>query len=377
MSWLKHHRLSEKHACQAELYLRQGDLESAANAYHEAAVAEQQALDAVAPDKTRTLGLMAVGTVALYYKARRHEEAQNLAHSLLAAGNLPEFAELDIQDILVSIWDEAAWEQRASTLSSKQLEFTLLGYDVHQGAAPIQEVERVTQNVGPLLHRVAELANGNAFRLSGRAPADISNHYRTWAVQTPPGSYRFAIALEGPREPALLPDTRASHDDVVAKALEILDVGAQGSSEDLKPLIPDPLYRKDLLELARDLSPIGHGVDRVEIRGTTSPQPVALTTDSRDWFASMIRATDQEIADTEPIPVQLHGSLRALNLERHWIQIFAGNQQFRITEVADELDDEIASLTNQEVVVAALRQPNGELKFQRIAPTDKSSPTLA
>ncbi len=79
MSWIEHHRASEKAAAQAEAALRGSDQSRARTLYAEAADAERQALAALDTSKARTLGISAVSAASLYYKAARFPDAESVA----------------------------------------------------------------------------------------------------------------------------------------------------------------------------------------------------------------------------------------------------------------------------------------------------------
>ena len=69
MTWLEHHKESERFASDAEIASHQGDPALAQQLYAKAAQAEERALRDVVLDKSRTYGITAVSAVALYYKS--------------------------------------------------------------------------------------------------------------------------------------------------------------------------------------------------------------------------------------------------------------------------------------------------------------------
>ena len=107
MSWLEHHAASEQHAA-AEAEAGSGNRALAQQLYAKAA--EAQALEALAPAKTRTYGITAVSAVALYHKAARSEPAVALARRCLASDKLPGFARRQLGDLLDAIANGAAPE---------------------------------------------------------------------------------------------------------------------------------------------------------------------------------------------------------------------------------------------------------------------------
>jgi hypothetical protein len=103
MSWHEHHRQSEQFASQAQVLIWQGEVEAAKQSYAIAAEAETLALIDLEPEKTRTLGITAVSAVALWFKAKEFAKAKELAYQWLASHQLPEFAIVQLEEILREI----------------------------------------------------------------------------------------------------------------------------------------------------------------------------------------------------------------------------------------------------------------------------------
>jgi hypothetical protein len=103
MSWLEHHRQSEQFASDAEVLHRQGELAAARKSYALAAEAEVQALAFIAAHEHRTFGITAVSAVALLFKARNFLKAKQVAYQCLSTQTLPNFAIVQLEEILKEI----------------------------------------------------------------------------------------------------------------------------------------------------------------------------------------------------------------------------------------------------------------------------------
>ncbi len=66
----------------------------------------------------------------------------------------------------------------------------------------------------------------------------------------------------------------------------------------------------------------------------------------------MVTPTAPEIGVTE---VVLHGILRAVNLDKDWIEVSVDGTSHHITGVAEALDDVIGPMVNRRVAVRAQR----------------------
>ena len=103
MTWLEHHKQSERFASDAEIASNHGDRALAQQLYAKAAQAEEQALREVDPAKSRTYGITAVSMVALYYKAGQSTAARILAQRCLSSNALPDFTRRQLDDLLDTI----------------------------------------------------------------------------------------------------------------------------------------------------------------------------------------------------------------------------------------------------------------------------------
>lgn len=106
MTWIDHHRLSERCAGEAEALLREGRAEEAQERYALSAEAEEKALHELAPSKARTYGITAVSAASLYFKGRRLADAERVAMAGIRFAQLPQFARHQLRHILQVVWAE-------------------------------------------------------------------------------------------------------------------------------------------------------------------------------------------------------------------------------------------------------------------------------
>ena len=101
MSWLKHHRESERFASEAQLARREDRRQDAEDLYLRAADAEVQAITELSPSKARTLGISVVSAASLYYKAAQYSQAKEVAERWLGEA-IPSFAKDQLRSLLRS-----------------------------------------------------------------------------------------------------------------------------------------------------------------------------------------------------------------------------------------------------------------------------------
>lgn len=110
MSWLEHHTRSEEYADLAEEFARLHEHDRAVEYYRMAAEAEAHALIGLDLTKTRTVGITAVSTASLWFKAGDFRKAEQIAHQWLATDLLPDFAIKQLQALLQVIWSQEAFK---------------------------------------------------------------------------------------------------------------------------------------------------------------------------------------------------------------------------------------------------------------------------
>ena len=94
------HRHAELLMGRADQASVEGRTQDAARLNCEAAQLEAQVFDMLPLDRPRTRGVTAISSVALYRKGKALNQAIRQAEAFLAPGNLPEFARLDLEEMI-------------------------------------------------------------------------------------------------------------------------------------------------------------------------------------------------------------------------------------------------------------------------------------
>ena len=192
MTWLEQHRLSERYASDAEVAKLRGEHAQVQELYAIAAQHEESALDAIASDKPRTYGIVAVSAVALHFKATEFAEAKTLAYRCLASQRLPEFATRQIEDMLQSIMRK----QANVHLDDAQMLVSLKGGAILYGGAPLGLIVEKSQKMRSLIYRTTEYLKNVPHRRRGEPSKEIKEAYRPWIFQAEPGSYQFMVSVQ-------------------------------------------------------------------------------------------------------------------------------------------------------------------------------------
>ena len=353
MSWIEHHESSERLASQTEMAVRENRRDEALALYARAADAEERAVADLDRSKTRTVGVSAVSAAALHYKANRLARAEQAAIRWLGFDRLPAFARDQLQLLLQSIWSERVRERAGARFARGEVLISVQGGEVVPGGAPLDLIADKVTTVRSIFHRTAEFLSGLAHRRRGVPSRHVQESCRPWLFQTAPGSYQFAVAIQEEYQPNFLEPELRSPREVADCFLRILRVGIDDPEESFAKVVPPPDYRSTFLKLTRNLAPDGKTCDRLEIRSPAESKPLSLDTDVRRNLGRVIRKTRQENETPTARPERLRGVLRAVHLDKDWLELTIGSKHIRVDAVTEEADDVIGPLVNRPVIVYA------------------------
>jgi hypothetical protein len=367
VSWNQHHSRSESLASDAEAASRGGDTDRADELYREAAQAESQAFDQLTTDKPRTRGITAVSAVSLWCKAREYATAEKLAHRYLADSTFQPFAEVQLRELLESIWTSIATEQCGIRFVRGDALVSVKGGQIIHGGAPLDLIIRKVEGIQAVLFRTVEMLLGRPFRKRGGPEQDVQAMFKPWLFQAPAGSYQFAVRVQEPVQGHLWQHERPSFERVTSTFFDVLRASSSDPEAGLSLIVPDPQYREAFLSLSRNLAPTGKTFDRLEIRDVSLPgAPVAsFVVETRRQINAALRSSRPPrptmSADEE---VTLQGVLRAVHLDEDWLEVTTETPpvvHIRVEEAGDALDDVVGPMVNRRVVVKAIRRGSRHL----------------
>jgi hypothetical protein len=121
------------------------------------------------------------------------------------------------------------------------------------------------------------------------------------------------------------------------------------------------------LKLSRNLAPTGKTFDSIELRAATSETPISLTPEARTAINHTLkksRPVDTQVAGD--IEEELTGTLRALDLEKEFLNVIIDGQALHIVGLGDAMDDVIGPMVNKSVKVRVVRGSKGPIRFRDI-----------
>jgi hypothetical protein len=362
MTWDLHHSRSERLAADGELAARAGNRAAAEELYRKAADAETEALDHVAGNKARTLGITAVSAIALWYKGHELSQAEKLAHRYLGAGDLPEFAQAQIRELLTLIWTTRSAEATGVRFVPGDVLVSVKGGDVVYGGAPLDLIIRKVEGVQAVLLRTVEMLLGRQFRRHGGPPADIQSMFRPWLFQAPAGSYQFAVRVQEPAQRDLWESERPKIDQITQKFFQVLHASATDPEAQLEAVVPDKQYREAFLNLSRNLAPTGKTFERLDVRDGGAPTTIIASFEPgtrQELNAALRRSKPARVATAADLPETIRGTLRALHLDQDWLEVTTLDdpaQHIKIEQAGEALDDVVGPMVNRLVNVSVLKR---------------------
>lgn len=370
MSWLDHHRRSEQAASEAHELLRSSQFDRATAKFREAAEFEERALSELDPSKLRTLGILAVSCASLWYKTREYERSAKLSITVLSDHGISEFAANELQSLLQAIWTERSMRRAGISFLPGQVTVSVSGGDVVVGAAPLDLVVNKVQTIQAMFYRTIELIRGMDHRSRGDPRKEIRDQCRPWLFQAAPGSYQFAVAIREPEQQDFF-RSDVNPSAVASKFLAIVKASAAGEETALAEAVPDRQYRSTFLKLSRNLAPSGKTFTRLEVRAAGDINPIVFNTDSRAIIGEALSEYVQapsSVGGRERTVIR--GVLRAVHLDKDWLEVVSDGQAFRVKGLQDTIDDVIGPMVNKQVEVQASRY-RGALRFIDIVATEE------
>ncbi len=356
-------------ASRAHDALKRGDHDEARLLFAKAAREEAAAFRTVDASKPRTRGILAISATSLWYKAGNLECAEQFAHEAFGSADLPTFARQDLRELIQAIWNEQAQKESGVSFVSGQVLVSVKGGEIVTGGAPLDLILSKVQIVQNLFYRTVEYLIDAPLRIRGAAAKEIQDRYRPWLFQSVPGSYQFAVAVQKSDQPDLFPGDQIEPEALTAKFLQIVKACSEDPSVGLQEIVTKPDYRQTFLKMTRNLAPSGNSFSQMEIRGAGDSGPVILSPDSRKIISQTLRPQTSP-STTEGSETVLRGNLRALDLDKDWLEIAVDGGTRRVSGLSEAVDDLIGPMVNHDVIVRVRRGRGKQLLFVDIEQDD-------
>jgi hypothetical protein len=359
------HTTAQELSARAAALLAEGRAQEAQRLFAEAAKHEATALASVPPEKTRTRSVLSVSVASLLHKGGLLDEAERAIFYYLASADLDGWADTQLRELLQVVTDELLLLTTLSRrYSGESITVSLRGGEIGVGTGPLNLILEKATGIRSLLYRMAEWVGQFPLRRHGPPPKELLDLVQARATEPVAGSYRLEIKFTEPIQPDLFQHTRVPPAELSERLFNFLECLTTGTPERLEDLVPQPDYRKALLQLTRNIVPGGRRVREIGIyrKKDDHLQSVYLT----DALPEKIRdaiPSYPEISTEEP--KSYRGVLRALHLDRNWLTLtLEDGTHITCDTVPEMLDDVVGPMVNRHVLVTGpLRQKRGKSRL--------------
>jgi hypothetical protein len=290
------------------------------------------------------------------YKGRLYEEAELEIFRFLGSRELCDFANQQLRELLDVVIDERlVVHDLKQRYSGDVVTVSLRGGEIGFGTGPLDVILSKAAAFRSLTYRVAEWLARHPFRTRGNPSSELLSALQIRAGQATAGSYRLDMRLAEPSQQRMFETPYPRAEAVSDVLFEFLERVTRGSPEDVENLVPDPAYRRALLELTKSVAPGGKRVDEVNFHRYTRDrlQTVYLT----PAVSIKVRAALPRRAEGERLTIEVKGVLRALHLDANWLELSLGDgPNERCDTVDDLLDDVVGPMVNHEVLVRGVKR---------------------
>ena len=160
--------------------------------------------------------------------------------------------------------------------------------------------------------------------------------------------------------------------DLVAhQFLEILRATASEDPKVLEAIVPKAEYRTAFLKLSRNLAPTGTSFESIELRDASSSTAIAFTPEARKQINQSIKSSQPpSVHDARSTEEEIVGTLRAVDLEKDFLDVVVDGKSVHIVGLGDALDDVIGPMVNKAVKVQIARDAKGTVRLRDIEPNE-------
>lgn len=343
---------SEELALHAEQASSREQRDEAARLFAEAAALESQVAREVPTAQARLRSILAISSMALWYKSGDFDQAESEAYWFLSRGEgLTAEGKRDLCDLLERCWREREIQKRIGRNSELvPLEVRVEGSAVSHGLAPVQTTRDVSQLITSALTRTAELRLGAPFRDRGLPGPAFQAAFRIFEAPAFAGSYVLRFYLASGPQPTLPGIRPLDPSSLVANFLELARAAERDAAR-VAALVPESRYREAILRCFRDVAPDGRSVSQLSLGSSTwklAKGSATLRPEHR------VRLTEAIIADLSiDHPIEETGTLMAVNLKakRPSFTIVRDGDTFTFHARPGRFDDTIGPMLKQTVRV--------------------------
>ena len=369
MDWLDHHRESERLSFRASDARRENDRDKMSRLLRQAASAEEKAIETLSTGQPKTWNATAISIASLYLQAGDLDVAEERALQFLLSEKTSGYGHIRLRELLKLIWAEGRRIEHQGE-RSEAVVVEIGGNNRPPLGIPLNDLVSSAQHVKSSLYRTAELRRALPFssysqvhRGLGAKPCDLTvigiDDY---------GDYYSVLIQEMPiRQYALGEDIDPL--PLVDAFFNIADAAIESPSEALPEFVPDPAYRRRILEAFHKLAPSGRTIDFVGVRANDDSRGISLNPDTKRNLLSERKALDEQERSNKLRAGIIRGTLIGFDSQVGTIKLDSGDGEKLIVRVGKTVVEAyLEQIEDRKVEVHVAEDQTGRLLFRGLAP---------
>lgn len=295
------------------------------------------------------------GTLALDCNQLR--KAEQIVAKALSRDPPPEIAK-ELRSLLEQINFRNHMKLKGVTLGLDELQLSLAGQAVGPGIVGLGEIMERVDSCSRLIYRIVERRRNLPFRERGPMLRKIKQGYEPLISVPRAASFAVTLKLSQPAGQLHLPlDTS----EIVDEFMDLMEFLNNSGVAQVQERIPDHVYLRNFIELAKKIAPDG---DRVSLVGFTSVR------NGKERFVEMTTPASElpipHVGESEPVelePVEVVGTLLfadATSHESNEIRIVDGQGKSHVVDVPEGMmNDIVRPMWDSEVRIKGARKRHG------------------
>ena len=325
---------------------RRGDTVEAAQLFAKSLELERKALGLLTEQVEPEYSILHRSAATLALDCGEFRLAEQIASKALA-GDPPEHVVWQLRSVMEQVNQHDHLRLNGLALAEDELQMSLAGSRIGPGLASLDDFIPRADGMRKLMRRVSDHINGqghseNGYSETHRIPAPdiLISPLRA-------GSVAVTLKIGSPVEPEF-PEVIGSA-ELVNETLDVIELVASSDSDRLASKCPDPTYRRNFVQLVRNIAPDGDRVTQVGFTALSAgkERTLPLITTKSELSQSSRTSTREESEET------ITGRLLAADgtsQRNQSIQIVqADGAKRRIKVPAGMMDDIVRPLWNEEV----------------------------
>ena len=271
---------------------RRGDTVEASRLFAKSLELERKAIDLLTEQVEPEYSILHRSAATLALDCGEFRLAEQIAAKALA-GAPPQYVVWQLRSVMEQVTQHDHLRLNGLALAEDELQMSLAGSMIGPGLASLDDFIPRADGMRKLMRRVSEHINGQAHSENG--PPDVHRLPAPDVLISPlrAGSVAVTLKVGSPVEPEF-PEIIGST-ELVDETLDVIELIASSDSAGLASKCPDEAYRRNFVQLVRNIAPDGDRVTQVGFTAVSSgkERTVPLTT-TRAELSRSSRTSDPE-----------------------------------------------------------------------------------